>query len=175
MNAEYLLKWLDILLEPAVLLFLGFLGYWWGHRIWKKQKLEESRYLIEQKKYEARIEACKAAWSLLVYFSENDSAMNVLRRGETDEDGDKIYYFRHKQAEQFFDALQIIFFTDGHGLFLSKEVKSLIYELRSLMYGLYHNALKSRETEMKIMNKDLVKRIVTIREELVRLLREQIS
>jgi hypothetical protein len=167
MNWDCFLKWLDVLLEPIVIFAIGALGLFWGYKIWHKQKKEEGKYLIEQKKFEARIDASKAAWSMLSYFSENDSDLNMIRRGETDENGDKIYYFRHAQAKQFFDALQKIFFTDGHGLFLSKEVKTLLFEMRSQMYGLYHVALKSNETEIKIQNKELVKRVVEIREELI--------
>jgi hypothetical protein len=167
MNWECILKWLNVLLEPLVLIILGVFGYCLGLKIWRKQKKEEGKYLIEQKKFEARIDACKAAWSMLTYFSENDSDLNMLRRGETDEQGDKIYYFRHAQAKQFFDALHKIFFTEGHGLFLSKEVKNILFEMRSQMYGLYHIALKSNEPEIKIQNKELVKRVVEIREELI--------
>jgi len=163
-----MLKILEIGLEPLVILILGVLTYVWGHKVWQKQKAEENLIRIEQKKYDAKVEAYKAAWSLIVFFSENDSPDNILKRGELDENGNKKFYFRHKQAGIYFDKLQEFFFKQGHGLFLPKEIKSKLFELRSLFYGLCHVAQKQKLEEMAIQNLELYHRIVELRESLIK-------
>lgn len=90
-----------------------------------------------------------------------------------DEEGNKIYYFRPKQATLFMKELMELFYTQGHGLFIDKDTKLLIFELRSQMYGWYHVATKSKQDEMKITNKEKLHRIVVIREELNKRLKEQ--
>jgi hypothetical protein len=169
-----MLKWLDVLLEPAVLIALGYLGYRWGHKTWKKQKETENEIQKNNRQSDEIISAHKAAWSIILYFSENDNEKNMFVRGKRREDGIKNYYFRRKQAEGYFKALQTIFFEKGHGLFLSKEVKEYLYEIRSTAYGLYHNANKQNEDEMIINEDKLPKRIQEIRDKLLKQLKDEI-
>lgn len=186
MNAECFMKWLEILLEPAVLIILGAAGFWWGHRYWRKQKHEELEYLkqqqkiefaagFDQKRFDARLEACKAVWGLILYFSENDNDKNVLRRGELDEDGNKIIYFRKNQAKLFFEKIPELFYEKGHGLLLPNEIKSRLYTLRGHLMGLYFNAEKAGKEEIAIQNKELLNSIIQIREGLQEKLKEIIS
>jgi hypothetical protein len=174
MNTTLLINWLDVLLEPAVLIVLGYLGYHWGYKTWKKQKETENEIQKHKRQYDEIIAAHKAAWSLIPYFSENDNEKNMFLRGKRREDGIKDYYFRRLQAEGYFKALQTIFFENGHGIFLSKDVKRLLYEIRSTAYGLYHIANKQDEDEMKIEKDELPKRIQKIREELIKRLKDEV-
>jgi hypothetical protein len=174
MDNPTLINWLDILLEPAVFIILGYLGYLWGHKTWKKQKETENEIQKHKRQSDETIAAHKAAWSLIPYFSENDNEKNMLVRGKKREDGIKDYYFRRLQAEEYYKTLQTIFFEKGHGIFLSKDVKQLLYEIRSTTYGLYHIANKQNEDEMKIEKDELPKRIQKIREELIKRLKDEV-
>lgn len=173
MNYECLKDWLSIGLEPFVLLLVALLGYIMGFRTWRRQKVEEGKYLKQQIEYEAKLEAVKALWGLLVYFSETDNDKNMLRRGETRENH-KVIYFRPSQAELFFKRLQEVVFIEGHGLFMPKEIKRLIFELRNMMYGLYLNTRKHHVEEEAIENEHLERRIREIRDQLIKELRQLI-
>lgn len=167
-------EWLKVFAEPLSVVFAAIVAVVWGHLYWRKQKQEEGKYLQRNAQYESKVNAAKAVWSILRYISESDHDDNILRRGELDEEGNKIYYFRPKQATLFMKELIDLFYTHGHGLFIDKEIKELIFELRSQMYGWYHVATKSKQEEMKITNKEKLHRITTIREELNKKLKEQI-
>lgn len=135
-----------------------------GFYFWRKQKRQEGLYLQDQKYYESQLAAAKATWGLIVYFSENDSDKNMLKRGEKDENDNKTYYFRALQGKMFFEQLNVVFYEQGHGVFLSKEVKRLLFELRSQAYAWYHLASKEDPQELKITNVKKYNRIVEIRE-----------
>lgn len=145
-----------------------------GFRFWRKQKRLEGVYLQDQKYYESHLAAAKAVWGLIVYFSENDSDKNMLKRGEQDANGKKVYYFRAQQAKMFFEQLNIVFYEQGHGVFLSKDIKSLLFELRSQAYAWYHLANKEDSQELKITNAKKYDRVVEIREALMIKLKDAI-
>lgn len=167
------LEWLKVIADPLSVVLAAIGAVAWGHIYWRKQKLEEGKYLQRNAQYQSEVNAAKAVWGLLRYISESDHDDNILRRGEMDEEGNKIYYFRPKQATLFMKELMELFYTQGHGLFIDKDTKLLIFELRSQMYGWYHVATKSKQDEMKITNKEKLHRIVVIREELNKRLKEQ--
>lgn len=169
---ETMKEWLGILLEPLAVIVAVAITLWWGHKYWRKQKNEEGLFLQKQKLYEAKLEAVKAVWGLIIFFSENDNDKNMFLRGGKNGQGEKEIYFRADQAKQFFDQLNIVFFEQGHGAFLEKEIKSLIFELRSQAYAWYHIASKSPERKIVIANAQKYDRIVEIREQLIKTLRE---
>lgn len=135
-----------------------------GFYFWRKQKRLEGVYLQDQKYYESHLAAAKAIWGLIVYFSENDSDKNMLRRGEQEANGKTIHYFRAQQAKMFFEQLNVVFYEQGHGVFLSKEIKGLLFELRGQAYAWYHLANKEDSQELKISNAKKYDRVVEIRE-----------
>ncbi|NCC09461.1 MAG: hypothetical protein EOM31_02985 [Bacteroidia bacterium] len=137
-----------------------------GFHFWRKQKREEGLYLQDQTYYESHLAAAKAVWGLIVYFSENDNDKNMLKRGEKEENDQKIHYFRAPQAKMFFEQLNVVFYEQGHGVFLNKEIKSLLFELRSQAYAWYHIANKEESKELKITNIKKYNRVVEIREAL---------
>ena len=67
-----------------------------------------------------------------------------------------------------------MFYIKGHGLFLDQTTKTLIFELRSQVFGWLHVSKKSGEADMKITNAKKFERINQIRDELHKKLKEQI-
>ncbi len=167
-------EFLSIFAEPIIIIVVAFYGGKQGYKYWLKQKKEESFYLQRQSKYEAKLAAGKALWALLRYISESDHDENIFRRGELDENKKKVFYFRQEQANRFITELNDVFYIKGHGLFLDQNIKMLIFELRSQVFGWLHISQKSNEAEMKITNAKKFERICQIREELNKKLKEQI-
>ncbi len=167
-------EFLSIFVEPITIIVLAFWGGKQGYKYWLKQKKEEGLYLQRQSKYEAKLAAGKALWALLRYISESDHDENIFRRGELDESGKKVFYFRQEQANHFITELNDVFYIKGHGLFLDQTTKTLIFELRSQVFGWLHVSKKSGEEDMKITNAKKFERINQIRDELHKKLKEQI-
>ncbi|WP_321330824.1 CRISPR-associated protein Csx28 [uncultured Bacteroides sp.] len=168
------IEWAKVLVDPLAIIIGAIIALCWGHKYWRKQKREEGTYLQRQTHYQAELNAAKATWALLRYISEADHEENIFRRGEKDSDDNKIYYFRPAQATLFMKELMELFYSRGHGLFINKEIKQLIFELRSQVFGWYHIALKSGEDELKITNREKLQRVWAIRDELNKKLKELI-
>ncbi|MEA4886874.1 MAG: CRISPR-associated protein Csx28 [Bacteroides graminisolvens] len=167
-------EFLSIFVEPITIIVLAIWGGKQGYKYWLKQKKEEGLYLQRQSKYEAKLAAGKALWALLRYISESDHDENIFRRGELNESGKKVFYFRQEQANHFITELNDVFYIKGHGLFLDQTTKTLIFELRSQVFGWLHVSKKSGEEDMKITNAKKFERINQIRDELHKKLKEQI-
>lgn len=163
--------WLE-LLPPALTLTLAVLGYWWGFRIWRKQKTEELRIAANQQREISRIDACKAVWALLAYLSEKENTKTVfVTRRNT-------WYMRHEQATDYIKKVEEVFFTQGHGIFMPKDIRDDIYEFRARVYRIlesdnYNSSVPSGL--IAIVNQDVIDNIIDLREHLRVRLREEIT
>lgn len=142
--------------------------------VWSKQKRQEGLHLQDLKLYESELEAAKATWALIAYFSEGDNDKNVFKSGKKDDDGDVIKYFRSAQAKIFFEQLNLVFYEQGHGVFLSKESKKYIFDIRRAIERWDVWAIDNCQEEYVIENKDKLKEFKKCREELIIELRKSI-
>ncbi len=167
--------WLE-LLPPLVTIALAVVGYWWGFRVWKKQKQEELRIAKNQQREAARIAACKAVWSLLAYMSEKEHSKTVfVARGDAQQ---KTWHLRRTQAEDYLKQIEEVFFTQGHGIFMPPEVRDDVYEFRSRVYRLLESANRQSDTSSELVtvtNPDVIEKVVELRGRLNKQLREQMA
>ncbi len=150
--------WVEFIsiLIPVGLAAWGFIR---AFRAWERQKKREIELQFEQKRYERKLEACLGLWPLLAYMSsyENDKAIFVER-------GDKEYFFRPEQADEYIRKLAEVFFGQGHGVFAPLDVREGLYHFRNLVYGVkLATARESADSnEIKVKNKEMVE--VRVRE-----------
>lgn len=152
--------WVEFIsmLIPAGLAVWGFVR---AFRAWERQKKREIELQFEQKRYERKLEACLGLWPLLAYMSsyENDKAIFVER-------GDKEYFFRPEQADEYIRKLAEVFFDQGHGVFAPLEVREGLYHFRNLVYGVKlataREGAYGNEIEIKVKKKEMVE--VRVRE-----------
>jgi hypothetical protein len=168
--------WVD-LVYPTVMIGLAAYGYWRAFKAWEKQKLreielniaqkkEEIKIGLEQKRYESEIAAHKAAWSLLAYMSEKENDKTVfVDRGDKD---NKIYVLRVEQAKEYLITLPKVFFTEGNGLFMSREIEDDLYTFRSRIYQILEKAFreKNEDKTIEITNETIQKQVKDVRERL---------
>lgn len=163
-------------LSLLLTLLLAWLGYKLAFKNWMEQKKEEVKLRKQQLQYDARLDAHKAAWGLLAYLSEKENDKTVfVDRGTREE---SYYMLRKEQARDFLKALPKVFFEDGHGLFLSKEVKKDLYDFRSRVYRLLekeHHTNPSEASSIKVTNEDVKKEVTAIRERLKTALKNNID
>lgn len=171
MEINVCLDWLKVFLGPVVTV----LGLYYGFKAWKRQKTIEASIWVGQQEEIAKIAACKAAWSLLAYMSEKENSKTVFVKR-----GDKLWYLRTEQGQEYFDALENVFFQGGHGLFLSAQTRDLLYSFRTMTRRVLD---KQRDTEgslegieqIKIENIELITEIQGIFTKLGEKLREELK
>lgn len=167
--------WLEIL-TPTITILLAAVGYWWAFKVWKKQKSIETQIWAGQQKETARIAACKAAWSLLAYMSEKENSKTVfVVRGTKDH---KTWHLRSEQGQEYINALEKVFFTDGHGVFLTAEIRDDLYQFRSLTYPIIEKEKRKTENLPALITLEepkIIDAITTLRAKLNERLRAEIK
>ncbi|MEK7254069.1 MAG: CRISPR-associated protein Csx28, partial [Bacteroidota bacterium] len=149
--------------------------YYLGYRNWLRQKRKEITYGVEQARFQSKLEACKAVWSLLEYISEKEHPNTIfVARGDKE---NKFYVVRRKQAEDFLNALPEVFFRKGYGVLMPSEVQNRLFELRSIVYRFLEAAKRAGETgeEIRVKNEEIIPAISKEREWLIKKLREEIK
>ena len=116
-------------------------------------------------------DALMKAWSLLAYMSDTENSLAVIV-WEQKKDG-KVYYFRKKQARDYIDKLAEIFYGGGYGLMLDDETKKMLFEYRSILYGVLLRE-KGDDEKVRLENAEMVRRMKVIYEGMNKKLREDI-
>ena len=115
-----------------VTLFIALKANKWAHRYWQKQKKEEINYNLESIRYKSQMEAAKAAWGLLAFLTEKENGRNLLIYKGT-KDNPEIF-FSLDRAREYLKSLDDTFYFQGHGIFLTKEIKQFIFHVRTNVY-----------------------------------------
>lgn len=119
----------------------------WGairaFRAWEKQKKREIDLLLEQQRYERKLDACQGVWPLLAYMSnkENDKTIYVKR-------SDNKWYLRKKQGQEFLQQLPEVFYAQAHGVFIPSEAKKALFYFRIMVYSILQ---KSADTDADLV------------------------
>lgn len=146
------------------------LGLW----VWHRQKHSEPRYDSFKYLAQKQLDSLMKAWTLLAYMTpvENPRAVLVWK-----DDGNKTYYIRPKQAEDYISQLSEVFYGCGCGLLLESKVKDLCYKYRNHLYGvlLKEKGKPAREEGILIEKIELVRSLEGIYTELNTELREELK
>lgn len=150
------------IISPILITVLGWF-------VWNYQKIKEPEYRILQEKYKQSVQAKMKVWSMLKYLSRSENQHTVFIKRENN--GKICYHARREQAEQFENEIVVLFYDEGYGLFLTKEVKSLLFETRNQFHRLLDTDRDEKLTMIVVKNPKLVDRIHEIYNELNPLLK----
>jgi hypothetical protein len=170
-GAAEIVNWpLEILkmVAPAVLILLGL----W---VWHRQKRSESRYESLGYLNQKRLEGLMKTWSLMAYITDVENPKAVM---SWEKKGNQtVYYLRPEKVHEYMDKLTELFYEDGYGLFFGREVKKLLYEYRSNLYGvlLKDKSEQGGSERIKLQNDEFVRRMKEIYKELNAELREELK
>ena len=140
------------------------------------QKLhKESFESIECAKYEAILKAHQSIYKLLRFITDTENDDCILVWEQPKGGGENVYYFRQANIRKFIKELTEEIYNKGNGIFLSKEVMSLIFEYRSLVYGLLLTEKDNPKDKIIIKNLKLAKRMIEIHQNLSIKIREAIN
>ena len=140
-----------------------------------KKLHKESFESIECAKYEAILKAHQSIYKLLRFITDTENDDCILVWEPPKGGGENVYYFRQANIRKFIKELTEEIYNKGNGIFLSKEVMSLIFEYRSLVYGLLLTEKDNPKDKIIIKNLKLAKRMIEIHQNLSIKIREAIN
>ncbi len=141
---------------------------------WRRQKKDEINYGIRNAHYVKAQEALMATWSLLGRMTDTENPQSILV-WEKAKDKTVTYVLRVAQAQEFMSDLSEVFYKKGYGIFLNQDIKSLLFEYRSILYGLLLSEKSNAEPQFVVKNEEVVERMKKIYEELNKALQEEMN
>lgn len=166
-------KIIEILTPLIVGGFVAWLTYLYAIKKLKKEMV----VALEQRKYEKILEAHKSVYRLIRYITdtENEDFILVWERPKGGKTQDNIYYFRKENIRKYMNELVEIFYKNGNGVFLSPKISDLLFEYRGIVYGLMYATRNNESERIEIQKKQLVERMLQIKNELSKTIRENIN
>lgn len=168
---EVIIALITSLISSATIIFAGYQTYL--NAI--KKLREESFENIERAKYEAILKAHQSIYKLLRFITDTENDDCILVWEQPKGGGEKTYYFRQANIRKFIKELTEEIYNKGNGIFLSKKVMPLIFEYRSLVYGLLLTAKDKPDETIEIKNEKLAKRMIEIHQSLSIQIRKDIN
>ena len=134
------IKWTDIWTvyvlagQLAVTVFIAFMANRWAMKYWRRQKKEEIEFQLHGLKAQGYLDAAKAVWGLLAYLTEKENGKCLLNYKGTKDKPE--VYFNLERGRDYINKLSEVFFDQGHGIFLTKELKQEIFHIRTHVYSI---------------------------------------
>lgn len=164
---------------------LGFLGLlvaaWLAYRFATLQARQVHNTSIRTDRLRREISALEAVWALMAYMSEKKSAKAIIHWQKNNREGGETQYFYHyANLERFMlHELGEVFYAQHAGLFISNQVRDLLYAYRAVAAGFYFSrpaATTPRADGLTaIQQPEQVEKLKQIYADLNRLLREELE
>jgi len=168
-------NWLLEILKLAVPALSAFVGVLLAIWIWHHKKRREPGYESLAYLNRKRLDGLLKAFSLLVYITEVENPKAVMIWEKTG--GQTTYYLRPKQSREYMVLLSELFYAEGYGLLLGKNIKERFYECRGHLYGvlLKAGALQNGDERIRLEKEGLAGRIKEIYTQLNTELRRELK
>ena len=146
-----------------------------------RQMEAETQILKKRKQSDQTLEALQRCWGLLIYTTDNENEKTIITYtvektniNGTDEKK-YTYYFHKSNIDSFIDSLRIFFYTDGWGLYLSKELKENLFGYERIIWGLKLCGEKAIEDKQQITNHNIAKSLFEIHNKLIKTLHQDMN
>ncbi|MDP8568754.1 type VI-B CRISPR accessory protein Csx28 [Methylophilus aquaticus] len=143
-----------------------------------RQMHTQTQIQISQDRNQRYAEALQSAWHLLQYMSptENQHAILQFERTGKGKDAQEQYYIHIPNAQRFIqEILPQVFYQQHSGLFWTPELKGIVFEYRSILYGFCLKEKGSTSQRVLIENAELVSKFKTDYEQMQDLLKNELS
>ncbi len=137
-----------------------------------KQKRHEVYIGVTQQKYQRKLHALEGCWKLLAYTTDTENSKSVLV-WEQPKNSDRVYSIQTENAKQFLTNLSSFFYETGLGIYLTPEIKALLFEYRSTIWGFLLRERENEQTLIQVQNPKMVARMIEIHQQLVLMLKQQ--
>jgi hypothetical protein len=147
------------------------------HRDSIRQMREETSVLKYRKRNDQRLEALQHCWELLIYTTDNENKKSIITFKVERMAGEekKTYYFHKSNINAFIDDLRHFFYTEGWGLYLSKELKELLFGYERIVWGLKLSGEKSPEEVQQIRNDKVAEKLFEMHQQLIIVIKQDMN
>jgi hypothetical protein len=142
-----------------------------------KQMREETVVLKHRKRHDRTLEALQRCWGLLVYTTDNENEQAIITYtvDKTEGKNVKTYYFHKSNINDFIANLRRFFYTDGWGLYLSKELKELLFSYERIIWGLKLPGETSPDDTQQIRNAKVAEKLFEIHRQLINVIKQDMK
>lgn len=146
-----------------------------------KQSRQVHNTAIRTDRLRREIAALEAVWTLLAYMSDKKSDKAILHWTKDNKAGGATQYFYHyANLERFLlQELSAVFYQQHAGLFISEQVRDLLYAYRAVVAGFYFshpNTAQASAEGLTLINKpEQVEKLKALYADLNRQLRMEIE
>ncbi len=148
-----------------------------AYRYALKKLKKETPVLIQRELYSKHINALQDLWGLLQYTTDNENAKSILRYEipQGKDSNNRTWFFIIENGEKCREEIVKLFYNKGVGLFLSKEIKELIFEYDRQLYGFLLREKDNQENKVQIKNNKLAERMQKIHQEIAKQLKQEVN
>jgi len=154
--------------------FLGIaLAAFLAYRFALRQKEKEIFIGLERIKYERKLSAIEECWKLLAFTTDTENDNTILIWEQNKEDKTKTYSINVENARQFIKKLTACFYGTGLGIYLSLEIKQLLFEYRGIIYSFLLSVRNKKDKLIEVDNEKMYKRMIAIHQDLIDKLKKE--
>ena len=133
-----------------------------GGLLWRYYKRKEVEYKIVELRAQTFLDSNKAIWGLLKYLSSKVKADTVFQwNSETKE-----WSFNPVNAQRFSTELNKVYYTDGNGIMLEKEIRDKIFEIENKILKCYRESAE-KESTVTMKRPGICNEIMQLKRELI--------
>jgi hypothetical protein len=164
-------NWIIVAQITAPFIATG-IATWVNYELGNKRLRREVPMALQRLKSEAILTANKRVWSLIAFMTETENTNSIVTW--TEKQKVKTFWFHPEKATNFMEQLRLIFYDEGHGVFLSRKGTDAISTYRNKIYSLLLVEDRSSD-KFELKNPDLAKDLFRLAEDLRTEIRQAIE
>ncbi len=142
-----------------------------GGLLWSYYKRREIKYQIVGIRLEAYLNSHKAIRGLLKYLSRKEKNDSVFIWNPNT----KLWRFNPVMARKFNEELNKIYYTDGNGIMLEKEIRDKLFEIENKILKCLRNLTPGESGILEIKNESVCDEVMKLKDSLIVDLRTLVS
>ncbi|MDR2680499.1 MAG: hypothetical protein LBC47_06785, partial [Tannerella sp.] len=133
---------------------------------------EESVVLKQRTRNDKTLEALQNCWGLLIYTTDNENDKAIVTYEKPPGKDVKTFYFHKSNIDAFINDLRRFFYAEGWGLYLSKELKELLFDYERIIWKLKLAGEKLPDEVQVIRNSKIAEELFELHQQLIVAIRQ---
>jgi hypothetical protein len=164
----------------TVVIITGLFALWQvqkQHKASIRQMREETVVLKHRRRNDQTLEALQRCWGLLIYTTSNENEKSIITYTVEKTAGEKkkTYYFHKSNSNAFINGLRRFFYTEGWGLYLSKELKALLFGYERITWELKRSCETLPEEVQQIKNSKVAEELFELHQQLLSTIKQDMK
>jgi hypothetical protein len=149
------------------------------HRERIRQMKEKTVVLKHKTCNDKRLEALQRCWGMLIYTADRKNAQSIITYTiEKDDERErkvKTYFFHKSNIDAFINSLCSFFYAEGWGVYLSEELKELLFAYEHIVWRLKLAARRSPEEVQTLRNHKVAEDLFDLHQQLTVAIRQDME